>query len=218
MTRSEYLTAWRNSHGAPDLFLITWFLTVVYLFAKLFIKLKMTPNQVTVFGGTVGISAIWFVTQQYWYLAAIMALVSSLLDGVDGAVAEIKQQKSRFGSILDVVVDRIVELSWFMSFVLVGAAFEPALVTGLAILIMEYLRTKANSLGIIGPGAITIGERPTRVVMFVMLNLGVAVIGTDNSVFDYGLWAMAGLTLLATMQLFVRFANQLRNDSGRKSN
>lgn len=218
MTRNDYVIAWRKSHGAPDFFLITWFLTVVYGFAKVFIALKFTPNKVTVFGGMVGLSAVWLVSQQHWVLAAIIALFSSLLDGVDGAVAEIKQLKSRFGSILDVVVDRIVELTWFMSFVFVGASIQSALITCFAILIMEYTRTKANSLGIVGPGAITLGERPTRVIMFVMLNIGVATIGTDNSAFTYGLWAMAGITIIANIQLLLRFTNQLRNDSGRKSN
>lgn len=218
MTRSAYISRWRSTHSAPELKVIAGFLSLVYFLAMFFIKLKLKPNHVTIIGGVVGISAAALTANEFWLLAGFVAIFSSFLDGVDGAIAELTEAKSKFGGVLDAVVDRIVEISWFMAFIAVGGNVIAAICATLLILIMEYLRTKANSLGIVGAGSITIAERPTRVIMFAMLNLGVHIIGNENQVLTIGLWTTAAITLFASVQLFLRFTNQLRHDSGRKSN
>jgi phosphatidylglycerophosphate synthase len=215
MNRSAYISRWRSTHSAPELKVITIFLSLVYFLAMIFIKLKFKPNHITFLGGAIGISAAALSAHELWLLAGLVAIFSSFLDGVDGAVAELTDSKTKFGAVLDVVIDRIVEVSWFMAFVFVGGNLTAATSATLLILIMEYLRTKANSLGIVGAGGITIAERPTRVIMFAMLNLGVYVIGNDNQLLTIGLWTMTAITMLASIQLFFRFTNQLRHDSSR---
>ncbi len=215
MTKAQYLAAWRNSHSAPDIFVIRGFLTVVYFFARILISLRFTPNSATLFGGIVGGIAAVLVINGNWLWASAIAVMSSLLDGVDGAIAEITDRKTKFGSVFDAVVDRIVELIWFTSLIVWGADITAVMVLGLAILLMEYLRAKANSLGLSGAGLITIAERPTRVIMFAMLCIGVDSIGTANQALTIGSWTLAGLTWLAMVQLFLRFSNQLRHNSSR---
>jgi CDP-diacylglycerol--glycerol-3-phosphate 3-phosphatidyltransferase len=215
MTKAQYLAAWRKSHSAPDNFVIRGFLTVVYFFARILISLRITPNGATFLGGMVGSLAAALVISGNWLWAAAIAAMSSLLDGVDGAIAEMTDRKTKFGSVLDAVVDRIVELVWFTSLIAWGADITAAVVLGLTILLMEYLRAKANSLGLSGAGLITIAERPTRVIMFAMLCIGVASIGTENQALSIGIWTLAGITWIAIVQLFLRFSNQLRHNSSR---
>ena len=215
MKKQEYLEAWRSSHGAPNNLFINLFLSVVYKIANALIFIRITPNRATVLGGVIGISAVWFVQIELWLVAALIAILSSLFDGIDGAIAEITGNKSKFGSILDAVTDRVVELSWFGSFIFAGADINAVVFLGLSILVMEYTRAKANSIGLTGPGVITIAERPTRVIMFVMLNVGVWIVGTDNSVLTTGVWLLALATIFGFIQLFRSFTNQLRNNSSR---
>lgn len=215
MTKTQYLAAWRNSHSAPDTFVIRGFLTVVYFFARFLISMRFTPNGATLLGGIVGSLAAVLVINENWLWAAVIAVISSLLDGVDGAIAEITDRKTKFGSVLDAVVDRIVELVWFTSLMAWGADTTVVVVLGLTILLMEYLRAKANSLGLSGAGLITIAERPTRVIMFAMLCIGVASIGAENQALTVGSLILAGITWLAIVQLFLRFSNQLRHNSSR---
>lgn len=215
MTKAQYLSAWQNSHSAPNIFVIRGFLTVVYFLARILISLRVTPNGATLLGGIVGSFAAVLVIGGNWLWAAAIAVISSLLDGVDGAIAEITNRKTKFGSVLDAVVDRIVELVWFTSLIAWGADITAVVILGLTILLMEYLRAKANSLGLAGAGLITIAERPTRVIMFAMLSIGVASIGTDNQALTIGSWTLIGITWLALVQLFLRFSNQLRHNSSR---
>jgi phosphatidylglycerophosphate synthase len=215
MTKAQYLSAWRDSHSAPDIFVIRGFLLVVYLFARMLISLRITPNGATLLGGIFGSLAAALVISENWLWAAAIAVISSLLDGVDGAIAEITDRKTKFGSVFDAVVDRIVELVWFTSLIAWGADITAVVVLGLTILLMEYLRAKANSLGLSGAGLITIAERPTRVIMFTMLCMGAASIGTENQALTIGSWTLAGITWIAMVQLFLRFSNQLRHNSSR---
>ncbi|MFM1906321.1 MAG: hypothetical protein RIT32_1117 [Actinomycetota bacterium] len=215
MNRKQYLATWQVTHSSPDLFVIRWFLTVVYFLAIALIKLRFSPNGATVFGGLVGASAAIFVYYELWLVAALVAMLSSLFDGVDGAIAEIKQQKTKFGAVLDVIMDRSVELIWFTSLIFAGASTNSVIWLGMLILIMEYVRTKANSLGIAGAGRITIAERPTRVIMFIMLNVGVFLIGTENSALTIGVTLLGLITAISTIQLFLGFTNQLRHNSSR---
>ena len=215
MNKIQYLAAWQASHDAPAMKVISIFLTIVFYVSTFFIKLKLKPNHITILGGLVGLTAAALFAAEFWLLAAFVAVLSSLLDGVDGAVAEITGQKSKFGALLDVTIDRIVEISLILVLTAAGASFESVTSAALAILILEYIRTKANSLGITGPGKITIAERPTRVVMFAMLSVGVWVIGLDNLLLTIGAWTLTALTAIGVIQLFFCFADQLRHNSGR---
>lgn len=215
MNKNQYLIAWHASHNAPKTKVIAIFLTMVFFVSTLFIKLRFKPNHITVLGGLVGLAAAALFAAELWLFAALVAVFSSLLDGVDGAVAEITSQKSKFGAVLDVTVDRIVEVSLILVLAAGGASFESVTSAALMILILEYMRAKANSLGIAGPGKITIAERPTRVIMFAMLSIGVWVIGANNSLLTIGAWTLTLVTAIAVIQLFFCFTNQLRHNSGR---
>lgn len=218
MNKNEYLAAWLRTHNSPNWLVIRIFLVSIYYLSRLFLFFRVTPNGATIIGGIIGLTSIWFVYDEKWFIAAGLAALSSFLDGVDGAIAEMTNSKSKFGAILDSTIDRLVELVWITSLIWIGAQPSAVITCGLAIMVMEYTRAKANSLSLIGPGLITFAERPTRVIMFVMLNIGVAFVGTDTNAATIGVWVLSGLTAMASMQLFFRFTNQLRNDSSRQPN
>ncbi len=74
------------------------------------------PNQVTLFSTAVGLlSAVLFAAPGYWprVLAAVLFLVATTLDGVDGELARLKMAESRFGAQLDTVTDNLVHVALF---------------------------------------------------------------------------------------------------------
>ena len=93
------------------------------MYQLFFIKLKLKPNHITILGGLVGLTAAALFAAEFWLVAAFVAVLSSLLDGVDGAVAEITGQKSKFGALLDVTIYRIVEISLILVLAAAGASF-----------------------------------------------------------------------------------------------
>jgi uncharacterized protein (TIRG00374 family) len=72
------------------------------------IKWPITPNMVSIFTLGVGfLSGVFFAMGHYWstVFAALLSLLSSILDGSDGEVARLKLLESDFGCWLETVCD-----------------------------------------------------------------------------------------------------------------
>lgn len=78
------------------------------------------PNQVTLANTALGfVSACLFASTGYWtrLVAAILFLLSTTFDGVDGELARLKMAETRFGARLDVITDNIVHVAIFSGLV-----------------------------------------------------------------------------------------------------
>jgi phosphatidylglycerophosphate synthase len=77
---------------------------------------SVTPNQVTLVSTALGLlSAVLLGFPAYWsrLLGALIFLVSTTLDGVDGELARLKLAESRLGARLDTLTDNLVHLALF---------------------------------------------------------------------------------------------------------
>lgn len=78
--------------------------------AKLFIKYHISANQVTIMALILGlVPSVLLFTTSLIILPVMLLWISGLLDAVDGTVAR-KTQSTLFGTIMDIVFDRIVEV------------------------------------------------------------------------------------------------------------
>jgi len=80
--------------------------------SKLFLKKRITPNQISFFSFTLSmIGAFFFFLGGYVNLliGGILAQVSSIIDGCDGEIARLKFQTSEFGGWFDAVLDRYAD-------------------------------------------------------------------------------------------------------------
>ncbi|MGL5693294.1 MAG: CDP-alcohol phosphatidyltransferase family protein [Peptostreptococcaceae bacterium] len=84
---------------------------IIEVGANLFLKLKLSPNQVTLLALLIGISTSIFVYFDLEIIGVIALWLSGYLDAVDGAMARKNNATSSFGTLLDIVSDRIVEVS-----------------------------------------------------------------------------------------------------------
>jgi hypothetical protein len=100
------------------------FFSVFFLrkFSKLFtwaaVRLKMTPNQVTLISFGVGIySAYQFSLGTFWsiFAGAVLLQLSIIIDCVDGELARYTRQFSQLGAWLDAITDRIKEYLVFFA-------------------------------------------------------------------------------------------------------
>lgn len=78
--------------------------------AKLFLKYKLTPNNVTILALLLGMLTSLLVYFDMKVVAVIILWLSGYLDAVDGAMARRINKSSSFGTLLDIVSDRIVEV------------------------------------------------------------------------------------------------------------
>lgn len=79
--------------------------------ANTFIKLNLTPNNVTVLALILGVLTSVFVYFDMEIIGVILLWVSGYLDAVDGAMARKTNKTSSFGTLMDITFDRIVEVS-----------------------------------------------------------------------------------------------------------
>lgn len=111
----------------------------------LFEKLKMTPTQVTVLAFIIGIISMVFYGTGYIVSGVLLLWFSGLLDAVDGALARKTGQISKWGTLLDITFDRLVEIGMLITIVLVNptANFSVMIVLGSIIFSMTVFLTVA---------------------------------------------------------------------------
>ncbi len=77
-------------------------------------RLPLTPNQVTVLAGLVGLAGAGLIALgRWWSIPAgfLLAHLQSVLDGCDGELARVRLQQSAIGEWLDTVVDDALNLA-----------------------------------------------------------------------------------------------------------
>ena len=83
-----------------------WFTVKVGI---IFSKLGLSPNQWTLFSLVPTFIALYFLIKEAFLPAAILFIIASFIDIVDGSVAKVTGRVTKFGGYLDNVIDRYVE-------------------------------------------------------------------------------------------------------------
>lgn len=214
--RAEYLRRWSALHGGYDPTasrLVGGWLSVSYLMARPLAAARVPPDVVTLLGGAGAAVAVWCAALGgRWALASAAAVVgSAVLDGLDGAVAVLTDRATRWGSVLDSVVDRVSDALLVTTFWLLGAPGTLAVVGGVAMGLHEYARARAAASGMPDIGLVTVGERPTRVIVTAAFLLGCGLhVDAAASWATAGAAAWAGLGSVGLGQLLVVVRRRLR--------
>lgn len=83
---------------------------VINKIADMFLKLGLKADTATFIALLLGLSASFTLYFGYNILAVILLWLSGLMDAVDGTIAR-KTKSTPFGTLIDIVFDRIVEIS-----------------------------------------------------------------------------------------------------------
>jgi len=137
-------------------------------------------------------------------LAAVVVGASGVLDSVDGAVAVLTDRVTTWGAVLDSVVDRVSDVLYLVALWLVGAPAWACVTAGVLVFTLEYTRARATAVGLSDVGIVTVGERPTRVIVVAMFLLGAGIyVGSASWWASRGAYASAGIGAVALVQLLV---------------
>ena len=183
LSRDEYLRAWSRWHGGSDPSasrLVRGWLSLAYAVARPLAGVP--PLAATVTGLLVAAVAVGpSVSGGRWLIAAgVLVGLSGLLDSVDGALAIATGRASRRGFVLDSAVDRLTEAAYALALWQAGAPGWLAAVFGALCWLPDYLRARAGQAGVRETGAISVWERPTRVVLTGMTLVGAGVLATSD--------------------------------------
>jgi phosphatidylglycerophosphate synthase len=181
LTWDGYCTRWAGLHGGVDprsasRFVRGW-LRLGYAVARPLAVAGLPPAAVTVAGLVLCALVPVAAAAGLAPAGALLVLVAAVADTADGAVAVLGGRVSRLGYLYDSVADRLGEACWLAALWLLGVPGGLVLATGLLVFLHEYVRARAVAAGMAEVGAVTVAERPTRVIVMVVALVWVAVAG-----------------------------------------
>jgi CDP-diacylglycerol--glycerol-3-phosphate 3-phosphatidyltransferase len=121
-------------------------------------------------------------------LTAPLLVLAGVLDGLDGAVALRTGRARPLGAVVDAVADRIGDLLLAGTLAVLGAPPGWCVAAAALVMLHEYLRARAQGVGLAGAGAVTVAERPTRLVLVGVAAVGSAALPAGTPLTGWG-WA-----------------------------
>jgi CDP-diacylglycerol--glycerol-3-phosphate 3-phosphatidyltransferase len=131
--------------------------------------------------------AILFYRPGFYLLASVLTIVSILMDGLDGWVARRYGEVSRIGAVIDILTDRIVELTYWIAFAVLGwiPAWIP-IVVAVRGLLVDGARAVAFERGLTAFGPSTMMRS----------KIGAFLVASRESRSAYGIAKAAAFTLM----------------------
>ena len=220
LSREEYLAAWSRWHGGVDPgqnAMVGRWLTLVYAAAR---PLAGVPPLLVTGAGLLA-SAVAVLPARgggaWLLLSAGLVFSTGFLDSLDGALAIGTGRASRRGFVLDSAVDRLTEAAYATALWLAGAPGWLAAAFGALCWLPDYLRARAGQAGVGETGALSVWERPTRVLLAGFTFAGAAVVSAavrPALVVTVGTAAGAVLGLVGTVQVGLALRRALGEESG----
>jgi CDP-diacylglycerol--glycerol-3-phosphate 3-phosphatidyltransferase len=148
-----------------------WLQRVADPVARLLVRARVRPNQLTILGLGVSVVAAYTFAHGRLRVGAALLAVAGLFDFFDGSLARLANRVSAFGAFLDSVVDRYSDLVVLLG---IGLYYERAGETGgvfftmatlIGTIMVSYTKARAQSIGV----ACEIGlmERPERIIVLI---------------------------------------------------
>jgi CDP-diacylglycerol---glycerol-3-phosphate 3-phosphatidyltransferase len=177
-------------------------------------RTRVTPNALTTAGVSLCIAAAVLVPFEnrnkllFYWLAAAVFVVGSVLDILDGALARAGGKSTPFGAFLDSTTDRVGEGAMLAAIGLVfaRAGNDTAVVfTVIAVagsFLVPYVRAKAEALGL--RGDVGLGSRAERVVV-----LTAGLVLAPWGALQWLIYLLAATSLITVLQRVLHVRKQL---------
>jgi phosphatidylglycerophosphate synthase len=160
MTKNEFYLAWSKLHGDAKIAgIVKGWLSTSFSTSKALARIRITPNALTILGLVFGV-LLYMNANAIW--APLILVISLICDGVDGSLAIITGKSSKWGALLDSVVDRLTEVFWILALYSLGVDSKILIAVLILASAQEYLRARAGGVGLTQVGVVTVAERPVR--------------------------------------------------------
>ena len=196
MNRNDFYKSWSDLHGNAEIVgIVKIWLTISYFVAKAFQRLRISPNLITILGFVFSI-LLYLYAKSVW--APVLLVLSLFADGIDGSMAIISGKSSKWGALLDSIVDRISEIFWVLALYKIGINLVVLFVVITLASIQEYIRARSSGLGLSKIGIVTITERPVRAsfifITLILFHLGIGFISVP--VYIWSIFQLISLVML----------------------
>ena len=147
-----------------------WGRTQAQRLARLLLWTRLTPNALTVIGLLLNCAVAGVLAGGYLRWGGLLVIIAGLFDLLDGAMARVTGQITRFGSFLDSTLDRYSEAVVFGGLLVyllstddgeIGAVL--VFVATVGALLISYARARAEAAGY--AASVGLVARPERVIL-----------------------------------------------------
>ena len=178
MSKDEFYFAWSKLHGDAKIAgIVKGWLSISFSTSKALARIRITPNALTILGLVFGV-LLYMNANAIW--APLILVISLICDGVDGSLAIITGKSSKWGALLDSVVDRLTEVFWILALYSLGVDSKILIAVLILASAQEYLRARAGGVGLTQVGVVTVAERPVRAsfvfIALVAFNLNLEIL------------------------------------------
>ena len=180
-------------------------------------RTRVTPNALTAAGVSLcAIASILVLGEDrneilFFWLGALVFVIGSLLDILDGALARVGGKSTPFGAFLDSTTDRVSETFMLTAIAFVLARHDHPVYVAVAVLavagslLVSYTRARAEALGL--RGDVGIGSRAERVVV-----ITAGLVLAPWGVLPWALVLLAGTAWFTVVQRVLHVRKQLMED------
>ena len=142
---------------------------------RLLTRTSITPSTITWCGFSLAVGAAALIITGHLFAAGFLVLLAGFFDILDGALARYTNRTTRFGAVLDSILDRLAEAAVLLAILVLFARELPvALLVCLALLgslLVSYIRARAEALGLeCQVGLFTRAERVIVLALGLWLN------------------------------------------------
>ena len=121
---------------------------------KILKLIKIKPNHISIFGLILAFISSYFISNSNFIISPLFLLLSGVCDLLDGSLARYTQSVTKFGGVLDSVLDRFGEAAIFIGIFIYFTNYD-SIIPNIFVLmalssstVVTYLRSKAEILGI----------------------------------------------------------------------
>jgi phosphatidylglycerophosphate synthase len=180
-SHSAVVRSWEQAHGVTASPFVARWVLVMHTVARPLVACRISATGVTVLAILATLAAVAGAARGggWVFVAAFAAGIGALCDGLDGAVARMTDSATARGAVIDAVADRVNDVLLLLALWCAGglgiAAATACVAAGIGAFGLEYSRARVAAAGIDDGGVITVGERPSRVLLAIGGLLTIAV-------------------------------------------
>jgi archaetidylinositol phosphate synthase len=139
--------------------------------AAAFARSGLTPNQITVIGFVVSLFSAYLFFTRNQFFGGVLLLIAGFFDILDGAVAKITGKVTKFGGVLDSVLDRYSDLIVIAAIMIAGLCdLYSGTIALIGSVMVSYIRSRGEVEGI-KMASVGLMERAERIVVLAVFAL-----------------------------------------------
>ncbi len=165
------------------------------------VRLGVSPNFISFVSLLAALLSAYCYARNAIFTGGLLLLFTGFLDTMDGTIARLSGQSTRFGALLDSTLDRYAEFFIFFALLILFRqdwVFYVVLLALMGSVMVSYVKARSQSLG--KTRSVGLMQRPERLILLILGSL-------INTPVRYALPEFGNVVLIATIILLAVLSN-----------